>query len=92
MVGQPNGLRRPLGRRPLSVTVPILSAALKHSLDVTRTSHALAARLCGRSVRTVERWLAGETPVEVHRVMTSHRLWRPFVRCWLAIDRKAGWL
>lgn len=87
-----NGNGRRSGRRPMSATVPVLSAALKHSLRVTRTSHVLAAKLCGRSVRTVERWVSGSSPVEVHRVMTSHRLWRPFVKCWLSIERKAGWL
>lgn len=87
-----NGIRRRIGRRPESATVPILAAALKHSLSVTRTSRALAARLCGRSLRTVERWVTGKAPVEVHRVMTSHRLWRPFAKCLLGIDRKGGWL
>jgi hypothetical protein len=87
-----NGTRRPLGRRSLSVTVPILSGALKHALVVTRTSRPLAAKLCGRSVRTIERWITGKSPVEVHRVMTSHRLWRPFAKCLLAVDRKGGWL
>ena len=92
MAGQGNGAQRSGGRRSLTETATVLSAALKHSMRVSRASRPLVAKLCGRSVKTVERWLSGSKPVEVHRVMTSRRLWPPFVKCLVAIDRKARWL
>ena len=92
MAGQSNGGRRADGRRSVSETATVLSSALKHSMFVSKSSRPLVARLCGRSVKTIERWLKGTKPVEVHRLMTSRRLWRPFVKCMVAIDRKARWL
>lgn len=80
------------GRRSGDETASVLSAALKHAMSTSRASRPLVARLCGRSVKTIERWLSGAKPVEVHRVMTSRRLWRPFLKCMVAIDRKARWL
>lgn len=58
--------------------VAILSAALRSSMLTEDASAADVAKWCDVDPRTVQRWLAGDTPVAVERVMRSRRLWPHF--------------
>lgn len=86
-----NGTRAGMSSRSRQpkATRAILSAALKHSLRVTRSSPAAGARFVGRDVKTFRRWLREESPIVVEAVMCSGRLWPHFLRCLLGIERKA---
>lgn len=75
--------------RAPKATRAILSAALKHSVRVTRSTVPAAARFVGRDVKTFRRWLRCESPIVVEAVMCSGRLWPHFLRCLVGIERKA---
>ena len=69
-----------------------MSLALKKAMGSLRMHRGVVARIARRDVKTITRWRKGETPVEVHRLMPSKRLWRKFWGCVTELERKSGWL
>jgi transcriptional regulator with XRE-family HTH domain len=64
-----------------------LAHSLQHALTDTDTSQAQAARLFGKSRRTIGGWLRGESRVDVESIMQCEKLWRPFLRCLVLLER-----
>ncbi len=87
-----NVRQRRVGRRTPQEAGTVLTLALKHAMREARFSRSMVAASCGRSMKTVARWLNGTKPIEIHRVMSSRRLWRKFWLCVTDTDRKSGWL
>lgn len=76
-------------RRTSAQSRTTLSFALRHALDAAGASHRDAADWLRVSSRTVGRWARGEAPLDVEVLMTSWRLWPPFLRCLVGLERKA---
>lgn len=55
-------------------TGSILRVALRSAMDATEACLEDAAKWCGVSVATIKRWLRGERPVAVEKVLRSQRL------------------
>ena len=56
----------------------LLIAALRFAMSETEASLADTAKWCGVNPATIKRWLRGEHPVAIERVMLSRRLWPAF--------------
>lgn len=90
MAAQGNGSRRAPGRRSDEENRAVVSGALKHSLRVTRRSFEAAGRAMRRDEKTVRRWADGTSPASLEALMRSPLIWRHFLRCLVAVERKAG--
>lgn len=64
-----------------------VAEAFRHARRSTRATIAQLARWCGRSERTISYWLAGDEPLDLHRVCKRPRLRRHFLRCMGSLDR-----
>lgn len=65
-----------------------MSIALRHAIGRTGASVASAARWCGKSRRTLDRWLDGKQSVSLETLMRTPQLWGSFIRCLVVIERK----
>jgi hypothetical protein len=61
-------------------------------VDKSRLSNAAIARGLGKTRRTVQLWLRGDHRLDLETIATFKPIWKPFVRCLVALDRKAGML
>lgn len=76
-------------RRPLKIARTILCTALRHALEATGMPQAMAARSMGVRQFTVRRWLRGQSPIKVERVLRSIELGKHFIRCLASLERRA---
>lgn len=87
-----NGSQRRRVSRTVEEAGTVLSLALKDAMRHLGMKNPVVARIAKRDKKTIVRWRTGETPVEIHRLMPSKRLWRQFWSCLTERERKAGWL
>jgi hypothetical protein len=55
-------------------------------------SKAALARALKKSPSTLYSWITGEASPDIASLMTVPRLWKPFLRCLVVGERKAGWI
>lgn len=73
------GQRSPqLSLRSREKVAALVRQSFVHALRICVASQAEAARWMGVARTTVQRWVAGESPVDVHAVLRSRRLAYPF--------------
>lgn len=83
VTGSPNGNWN--GKRPRRV----FCVAFVHSLEAAGVSVNAAARWMGKAPITVRGWIAGTHRIDFEAVYRSQKLWAPFFRCLVALERKA---
>lgn len=81
--------RSPRVTRSTKEVRAVLRGAFSHALAQVGESQAAVARWLRKDVSTIRRWQAGTVKIDVESIMRSGRLWAPFLRCLVILERKA---